>query len=88
MTPASCAGIRDRGAALHQLLEIDDWLGNQAGLATSYAALANLMTERDIANQAVGYDLRGLAIRLQCATAGRWLLFSSISRESAHVSVA
>jgi hypothetical protein len=42
-------------------------------LAKSYAALADLVTERDIANQAVGYDVRGLAIRLDYAAAGRCL---------------
>jgi tetratricopeptide (TPR) repeat protein len=45
-----------------QSLEIEERLGNQAGVATSCATLAVLMVDRDD-EQAIGYDLRALAIR-------------------------
>ncbi|HEV2769287.1 MAG TPA: tetratricopeptide repeat protein [Solirubrobacteraceae bacterium] len=47
-----------------QSLEMKERLGNQAGLANSCATLATLMSERGDDEQAIGYDLRALAIRL------------------------
>jgi tetratricopeptide (TPR) repeat protein len=48
-----------------QSLQIEARLGNQAGLATSYVTLAILMAALENDEQAVGYDLRALAIQIQ-----------------------
>ena len=47
-----------------QSLEIDERLGNQAGLATSYGQLGILQTERGANPQAIAYEIESLAIRL------------------------
>jgi len=49
---------------LPRSLEIDERLGDQAGMATSYSVLAGLHIARDELPAAVGLQVRALAIRL------------------------
>jgi len=48
----------------HQSLEINERLGNQAGMASSYGQLGTLHAERGDDPQAIAYELQSLAIRL------------------------
>ena len=48
----------------HQALTIKERLGNQAGMATSYSALAQLRETLGNNEEAVTYQVRALAIRL------------------------
>jgi tetratricopeptide (TPR) repeat protein len=50
-------------------LEISERIGDQAGTATSYAALGGLNEAAGNLDQAVGYRVGALAIRLQIGTA-------------------
>ena len=47
-----------------QALDINERLGNQAGIATSYAALGNLSWERSLSDKAIAWHVRALGIRL------------------------
>jgi hypothetical protein len=51
-----------------QSLDIDERIGDQAGAATSYAALGGLSEALGNLDQAVAYRVSALAIRLQIGT--------------------
>ena len=50
-------------------LEIDERIGDQAGIATSYTALAGLSEGRGTLDEAVAYRVGALAIRLKIGIA-------------------
>ncbi|TMK52729.1 MAG: tetratricopeptide repeat protein [Actinobacteria bacterium] len=49
----------------HQSLEINKRLGNQAGMATNFDALAILQFQREEHSEAIAYEVRSLAIHLR-----------------------
>jgi tetratricopeptide (TPR) repeat protein len=67
---AELRGDYDTAEPLYrQSLELDERLGDQAGVATSYAVLGGLSEAAGNLDQAVAYRVGALAIRLRIGTA-------------------